>query len=551
MQLQDPAFASLLWKMTPASFAVRLSGGQYRTWPYLQLLSRKLVDLAVGRIKRLIVVMPPRHSKSETGSKWFPAWYTELFPQNRIILSSYEMDFATTWGAKVRDILIDNKDLLTVQHKVKMPAAHRWETTAGGGMTCAGAGGPITGKGANLLILDDVIKNAEEANSPTIREKTWEWYTSTVRSRMEPGGSMLMIGTRWHSDDLTGRILQCEKENLKKKAEGDAKAQVEGWEVFCFPALAEPEAEVHYRSYGVPVNELRLGALDLAATRAMLRREGSDQWRDFIGRRRGEALCPDRYTEDDLAKFRSLSQRDWFALFQQRPGDEADEGNVYHQFDETKTVRDLTRDDRMQLFISMDFNVDPMCAVIGQYERGVGPRILERCEILEELALPNSNTPDMMFHLIGPMGALQKYKRGYTLDIEIYGDSAGSQRSPNSAKTNWQIVAEHLNLDRTLHARFIRRRANPRIMDRVNAVNNCLKAADGTMRLFVQRQLCPELVKDFKKVSWATDSGGNSTGLLEKGKDKHRTHISDALGYMVEYTFSLRMQGGGRKGIVM
>lgn len=552
--LSDPMFAEIMWKLTPASLAVRLSGGQFKTWPYVQLLSRKLVDVAMGRCKRLIVVMPPRHGKSELVSKWFPVWYMENFSKNRIILCSYEAEFAAKWGGKARDIILENQDELTIRFNTKNPAMHHWTVSKGGEMVCAGVGGPITGKGADVFIIDDYVKNSEEANSLTMREKNWAWYTSTARSRMEPGGSVVVMATRWHTDDLIGKILQREQFNIERIADGDNKVEIEGWEVFCFPAEAEPDAERHYKQYKIPVNNLRTGAVTAPSTAPIftksisevIREESDRNWHDILGRSKGEPLCPDRYDERDLARFKSINLRDWFALFQQRPGDEAEDGNAYHQFDETLHCKRLVRDTRMQLFVAIDFNVDPMCVVIGQYDKGNTVRMMERCEILEELVLPKSNTPSMMPRLIQE---LQKYKVNYTLEVEIYGDAAGTQRSSQSQKTNWQIVAEYMGMEPFMHYKFVRRKSNPMIVDRVNAVNTMLKSADGTTRLYVDDTKCPELIKDFKKVSYQANSDGVITGLLDKS-DAKRTHISDALGYMVEYNYSLRAKATSRKGIL-
>lgn len=541
--LSDPGFSEIMWKLSPASMAVRLSEGRFLTWTYIQLLSRKLVDVAMGRCPRLIVCMPPRHGKSELVSKWFPVWHMENFPDKRIILASYEAEFAAKWGGKARDIVSNNQDLLSVRFKVKNPAMHFWETTQDGAMMCAGVGGPITGKGANVFIIDDYVKNSEEANSLTMREKIWDWYTSTARTRLEPGGAMVVMATRWHSDDLIGRLINPEFSNEKGTREE--------WEVFCFPACAEPESERHYRQFGVRVNDLRVGSTSKTkdvkkSIREILVDEQDPEWRDILGRKRGQALCPDRYDEGDLARIRGVNLSDWFSLYQQRPGDEADDGNVYHQFDEKLHCRKLNRDEYMQLFVSMDFNVNPMTCVIGQYDKGLGLRPMERCEVLEEIILADSNTPNMMIKLIQE---LSKYKWGYTIDVEVYGDAAGTQRSSQSQKSNWQIVAEYFMMDTAIHPRFIRKKANPTIVDRINAVNTMLKSADGSVRLFVDDTKCPELVKDFKKVKWQQDSAGNSTGLLDKS-DKRRTHVSDALGYFVEYNFGLRVRAGARRGMM-
>ena len=555
MQLENPIFSEILWKMTPASLAVRLSQGRYKTWNYVQLLSRKLVDVAMGRCPRLIVCMPPRHGKSELVSKWFPVWFLENFPDRKVVLCSYEADFAAKWGGKARDIIAENQELLSLRFKAKNPAMHHWVTSEDGEMICAGVGGPITGKGANILIIDDYVKNSEEANSLTMRKKTWDWWTSTARTRIEPfmnpkthekvQPAVIVMATRWHSDDLIGRLIDPQYSN-------DENAR-EGWEVFVFPACAEPEAEQHYRQFNVKVNDLRTGAMSGAAheariksVREQLTESDSPEWRDLIGRKKGEALCPDRFNERDLSLFKSSSLRDWYALYQQRPGDEADDGNVYYCFDERSHCKPLQRDESMQLFVSMDFNVDPMSVVIGQYGRNSAQRLLDRCEILEEIVLPNSNTMSMMSRLLME---LKKYQWGYTLEVEVYGDAAGTQRSSQSQKSNWQIVAEYFAMDTSIHYRFIRKRANPMIVDRVNAVNTMLRSADGTVRLYADDVKCPELIKDFKKVKFQQDSDGNSTGLLDKS-DKKRTHISDALGYAIEYLFALRGRAGGRKGVM-
>ena len=153
---------------------------------------------------RLIVSLPPRHGKSELCSHWLPVWYLTVWPAKRVILTSYEADFAANWGRRVRNTL-QSTGLGTISGDSQ--AADHWETEEGGGMVTAGTGGPITGRGADLLIVDDPVKNAEEASSPTYRDRTWEWWQTTARSRLEPGGSIVIIMTRWHVDDLVGRLL--------------------------------------------------------------------------------------------------------------------------------------------------------------------------------------------------------------------------------------------------------------------------------------------------------------------------------------------------------
>lgn len=265
--------------LTPAGFAHRASNGRWVCPPHLALLNRKLTALAAGRIRRLLVCLPPRHGKSELISKYFPAWYLGTFPDRRVILASYESDFAAGWGRKVRDLLNEHgKGIFGVRVRQDSSAADRWDLEGEtGGMTTAGVGASVTGRGAHLLVIDDPVKNAEEANSPTYRNRAWDWYVSTAYTRLEPGGAVALVQTRWHEDDLAGRIL------------ASAGRTGEPWEVLNLPALAE---------------------------------EG-----DPLGRQPGEALWPARYSAERLLEIRATQDdpaagqvRHWFdALYQQRP----------------------------------------------------------------------------------------------------------------------------------------------------------------------------------------------------------------------------------------
>lgn len=232
--------ASLSWLATPAALAERLSEGRWTRAPHLTLLARKVAGAAFGECRRLLVLIPPRHGKSELVSHWTPVWLLELFPEWPIILASYEADFAASWGRKVRDTIALHRDTLSVQISEDSSAAHRWNTPQGGGMITAGVGGPITGRGARLLIIDDPFKNWEEAQSATRREKVWEWFRSTAYTRLEPGGSIVIVMGRWHEDDLVGKLL-------KEQAAGG-----ETYEVVELPAQAR-ENDPLGRPIGAPL----------------------------------------------------------------------------------------------------------------------------------------------------------------------------------------------------------------------------------------------------------------------------------------------------------
>jgi hypothetical protein len=150
---------------TPALSAMAASRDTWRLAPHLSLIDELLIDAAGGG-ERICLSLPPRHGKSELVDRWFPAWPLGTFPERRVMLASYEADFAATWGAKARDALEQHGAMFGVQVRDDSSARHRWDIAGhAGGMVTAGVGGPLTGRGADVLIIDDPVKNAEEANS--------------------------------------------------------------------------------------------------------------------------------------------------------------------------------------------------------------------------------------------------------------------------------------------------------------------------------------------------------------------------------------------------
>ena len=190
--------------------------------------------VASGEVKRLIINMPPRHTKSEFGSYLLPAWFLGKFPQKKVIQTSHTAELAVGFGRKVRN-LVDSEVYKSIFPGVGLQsdskAAGRWATNAGGDYFAIGVGGAVTGKGADILIIDDPHSEQEAALSetnPEIYDKTYEWYTSGPRQRLQPGGAIIIIMTRWSKKDLTGQVLKAA-----------AQRSGEDWEVIEFPALFE------------------------------------------------------------------------------------------------------------------------------------------------------------------------------------------------------------------------------------------------------------------------------------------------------------------------
>lgn len=197
------------------------------------LMAKKFEAIAKGEMKRVIINMPPRHTKSEFASYLLPSWFLGKFPDKKVIQASNTGDLAVNFGRKVRN-LVDSEQYATVFPGVKLrqdsKAAGRWATNKNGEYFAIGVGGTVTGKGADLLIIDDPHSEQEAAlaaGNPEIYQKVYEWYTSGPRQRLQPGGAIVIVMTRWGEADLTGRVL---KDALKRE-------KGEEWELIELPAI--------------------------------------------------------------------------------------------------------------------------------------------------------------------------------------------------------------------------------------------------------------------------------------------------------------------------
>ena len=191
-------------------------------------IAKALEKVESGEIKRLIIEMPPRHGKSALASIFFPAWYLGRNPTKEIITASYNQELARDFGAKTRDIVNDPQyqAVFPLQLKSDTQSKDKWKTNQGGSYTSVGVGGSLTGRGANVLLIDDPFKNREEAESETMRTKIIDWFTSTAYTRLEKDGAVIIIMTRWHTHDLVGQLIEAESKNGEK------------WERISFPAIA-------------------------------------------------------------------------------------------------------------------------------------------------------------------------------------------------------------------------------------------------------------------------------------------------------------------------
>ena len=198
-----------------------------------EIMADAFERVASGDLKRLIINMPPRHTKSEFASYLFPAWFLGKYPEKKIIQTAHTAELAVGFGRKVRN-LIGNDDYQKVFKGIELSsdskAAGRWNTNKGGDYFAIGVGGAVTGKGADVLVIDDPHSEQEAAlgqYNKDVYDKVYEWYTSGPRQRLQPGGAIIIVMTRWSLRDLTGQII---KNSIQKEGAGE-------WEVIELPAI--------------------------------------------------------------------------------------------------------------------------------------------------------------------------------------------------------------------------------------------------------------------------------------------------------------------------
>ncbi len=186
---------------------------------HIRLIAEQLDRVERGEIDRLAIRMPPRFGKSETVTYRFPVRWLERNPRHNVLITGYNERFARKFGRRTRNLAAERG--IVSRSKA---AADEWETTAGGLLMTRGVGSPPTGTGFNLIVVDDPVRRREDADSETIREKTWDWFSEDLYTRLEPGGAMVLIGTAWHHDDVIERAIKSEPER---------------WHVLRLTALAE------------------------------------------------------------------------------------------------------------------------------------------------------------------------------------------------------------------------------------------------------------------------------------------------------------------------
>jgi predicted phage terminase large subunit-like protein len=286
---------------------------RYITGRHHEYMSRKLHDLIEGRIKRLIVNVGPRHGKTELASKRFIPWFSARAPEKSLIFGTYNDNFAGDIGRAVRDnVNAPEHRLIFPDHMLKpdSQSMNRLETTAGGQLSFVGRGGSITGRGGHGIVIDDPIKDRKEADSPLIRNQLWEWFTQVIGTRlMDDHAWIMLIQTRWHEDDLVGRLTDPTNPFYDPE-------EAKQWVVIDLPAIALED--------------------------------------DPLFRQPGEALWPERFPLSFLNAQKRLDSRGFQALYQGRPT--AATGSFF-QANWVKTYRQDELPDNLRFYVASDHAV--------------------------------------------------------------------------------------------------------------------------------------------------------------------------------------------------
>lgn len=483
MRLAEPAIA----KLSPITMALVL--GKERRTPYdptnySRLISNQIVDAITGRGPSTVVVnVPPRHGKSLLVSRRTPAWILANYPYEFGGAVGYSDVFMSEFGRFVRNDILDSPGTFGFSIAPDAAAASAWQTTLRGGFWTAGIGGSVTGRGCVFCAVDDTIKSAADAYSMTEQEAIWSWYSTAVRTRLQQGGLLVLICTRWHEQDLAGRVIQAARP-------GEIAEIV-------LPAICETDD-------------------------------------DPLGRRKGEALWPSKYPLEALERTkRDVGPEAWQALYMQSPLGASKIGRCY-RFEPDVHIVESVCDPSQRIYCAFDFNINPLCIVLAQVQEVTTWRDTSRqyiVNVFDELAIPDCNTTDGV-HALGER--LLKYARGQRLKITITGDASGARRQTSATNLggDHQIIKDYFNAHTgQFLAKYSFEKSNMSVRESVAQVNGLFRTADDLVRFQIDPR-CRETIEDLKTNRWKRDTNGNFLDTIDSS-DPKRGHAGDALRYLI------------------
>ena len=457
------------------SFTVHTKADYEINWHH-KYVAGVLDDFAEGKIKKLILTMPPQTGKSELSSRRLPAYLLGKNPNARLALCGYSDSFASKFNRDVKRI-IDSEEYREI-FETRLPNStsnklnnnHEFELANGtGSLISVGIGGGLTGNRVDIGIIDDPYKDREQANSPVYREKVEEWYDYVFDARLHNDSQVLILMTRWHANDLVGRIL-------KSIEKGET---LEDWTVLNLPSIKEDN-------------------------------RNPDDPREI-----GEALWGDRHSLTKLQETKRRSPRSFDALHQGRPLEEKT-NKFFRDFSLLSKVNPnrnihkgrFTIDHDLPLYLSFDFNVAPVSLILAQKSYGEGVKIIRTMQ-------ENGGTPSMLKTL--------NWVRELNMPLMITGDSSGWSDKSSALKSDFQYIEDyfHIGVDK------ITTKANRAHIYSRELCNHCFLNAN----LLIAEEGNEILIAEL------TNAILNKKEGLYKDDDKHRNDAVDAFRYLINFMF--------------
>ncbi len=436
---------------------------RFQRYRHIRYIGWEIARAVARGNARLLINMGPRHGKSELLSLWTPVWFQTVYPHRRVLLAANTSPLAADFGSRVRNTFTENPKL-GVQLIEDTTAKAHWKTKHGGGMKAVGVGESVLGFGGDLAIVDDPYTTWADAQSPTVRKQVYDWFQGTFMSRLEPNASVIVLHHRMHPQDLTHQLVTGEDGSR--------------WKHICLPSIAGDN--------------------------------------DPLGRKPGEALCPERYDEDALHALRRSMQAKFEVMHQQNPT-VLSVGGAYHRFSPANVSADCQYTPALPLDLSIDFNISPgMYLALGQNDP-----LADQVWDFDEIFSPRLSVDGAMVELARRIDRMPVKPSA----IHVYGDAAGVSKWAGTGQSQYDLLCS--GLDRMgIPYRLRVPNANPPIVDRVMTANFSMKDIDGHIRYRCHPR-CERLIRDWANVQVDPRKDG---GGIDKS-DPELTHASDAVTY--------------------
>lgn len=503
------------------NFATYMSPTYVLVWFHI-ILAQALDDFRLGKIKRLMVFMPPQHGKSELTSRLFPANCFGHNPSEKILLASYAASVAEKMNREIQNYMTSDEyhDLFPKTNLPKAGTGGKYVCNAEhfdiidkdgkgqkGYLHVAGVGGGLTSMTADKLIIDDPHKDREQAKSATVSNGVWEWYTDVAKTRIHNDSGILLIQTRWDSEDLAGRLLKVQADAMER---GDE--DIERWTILCFPSIKISDDN--------PLDPRKVG----------------------------DALWPQRHSLSRLREIRSTSPRTFQSLYQQDPQPVQAGGECYVDFDYNTNTGSYIYDPELPLHFSFDFNVNPYmtCTVNQIHKEMIGDDPLYKIvQIAEICARSPHNSTKGICRIIR-----DRYKMVHNSTTYIYGDPNGMKEDTRAEKghNDYYIIKQELaDFKPTLRVYS----KAPSVWTRIQFMNALFANNIPGLQFHIDKR-CANTIADYNYIKIDSDGTKKKEKALDQttgvNSEKYG-HPSDANEYFIPWAFDsqyMKYQRGGK-----